>query len=124
VLSDKQVAELNALGASARPRRFWASVLEEHLLPRSGANRLVFDWQTRRSVPAAPLDARWIFREASGPSGSGRIIATALSSPSQLDGRFTLSKPANGFPPDDYRLELRVGEEIVHREEFHVGTPR
>jgi hypothetical protein len=49
-----------------------------------------------------------------------KIDEATINLPSSGKGRFSLSKPNNGFPPGKYRLEIYLGKEIARTLQFTV----
>jgi hypothetical protein len=87
------------------------------------AKRLVFRWKLREGETEIPLEARWIAADTGRKAPSNHRISSSKSAAGKVSGEFTLTAPAQGFPPGQYRLELWHKGQQVHTEEFQVGPP-
>jgi CHAT domain-containing protein/Tfp pilus assembly protein PilF len=88
--------------------------------------QIVCVWQVA-GVPAggATLRAVWIAADTGGAAPPNYHVAEKsyeLAQPGQAVGKFSLSKPNNGWPPGKYRLELYLDDRLAETVPFRVET--
>jgi len=86
----------------------------------ASAARLVFTWKLSAAAGTDPVEARWIAADTSGAAPPDYLVAAAHSEPGKSSGQFTLTRPAAGFPPGAYRLELWQSGRLRYTERFTV----
>ncbi|MGI8905393.1 MAG: hypothetical protein ACR2IE_02755 [Candidatus Sumerlaeaceae bacterium] len=85
----------------------------------TAAEKLSLGWQCDASA-SDPLGIRWIAQDTGGVVPTDRVIGSAKSQPGQREGVFTLSRPAAGFPPGMYRVEIWHAGKTVYTDSFEV----
>jgi hypothetical protein len=78
-----------------------------------------FRWQKKAGASPHPLEVRWIAENVRG-ADKNHLIATTKSDADKPEGEFSLKKPAAGFPPGRYRIELWQGGKMIYSEKFEI----
>ncbi|MGZ8939589.1 MAG: hypothetical protein ACXW32_10305 [Limisphaerales bacterium] len=86
----------------------------------ASATKLVSEWKLSPGASGEPIEIRWIAADTGGVAPNNHVISSSKSEPGKTEGKFTLSKPTNGFPPGKYRVELRQAEKIIYQEDFII----
>jgi hypothetical protein len=126
-LIDRRSVEMMALPSAqtaARsalpPRPFEASISTSTVgrpmdIISADALQVVARWRVHREVGRAKVRAVWIAEDTAGVAPAGYKVdeATAIATPPESVGTFTLSRPADGWAAGKYRVEFYVQDALV-----------
>jgi hypothetical protein len=123
-------------GATVRPLRFEALVPGEAgepaaieipvqpggLLAPSEALKLQFHCEISGLAAGQAVHSAWIAEDlgTAVPPGYTADAAQFITSSSHIRAVFALKRPQTGWPPGRYRLEIRLGDQILYAERFTI----